>query len=206
MASAYRLRFDYTKLDDARKKSLKAILMILLLDGGCEIEVEPVEFPDKLQFSIDSGFTGCNFVVVWDAEKSEYHFSVDALGCFLPIMLSETYAKRLSKLLMSEIGGGVVGDVESRKYTAILDAMEDRIDPDEIERTRNAKCYKENEPVLPRDILPGMMAEIFEKTSPTRSDAVSFAKYYESRLAAHKARTAAHKARTAAHKARTAAH
>ncbi len=100
MASAYKLRFDYAKLDDARKKNLKAILMILLLDGGCEIEVEPVEFPDKLQFAVDSGFTGCTFIVVWDAEKSKYRFLLDAHKCFLPIVLSEAYAKRLSNLLM----------------------------------------------------------------------------------------------------------
>ncbi|MBA7519249.1 hypothetical protein ES705_11335 [subsurface metagenome] len=99
-----------------------------------------------------------------------------------------------------------MGDVESRKYTAILDAMEDRIDPDKIERTRIARCYKENEPILQRDILPVVMAEIFEKTRPTRSDVISFAKYYESRLAAHQARLAAHQARQAAHQARQAAH
>lgn len=100
MASAYKLRFDYAKLDDTRKKSLKAILMVLLLDGGCEIEVKPVEFPDKLQFTVDSEFAGCSFVVVWDAEKSEYRFLVDAHKRFLPIVLSEPYAKSLSKVLM----------------------------------------------------------------------------------------------------------
>jgi hypothetical protein len=100
MASAYKLRFDYAKLDDARKKSLTAILEILLLDGGCEVEVESVESPDELQFTIDSELGGCGFVVVWDAEKSVYYFLVDAHKCLLPFVLSETCAKRLSKLLI----------------------------------------------------------------------------------------------------------
>ncbi|MBA7537523.1 hypothetical protein ES705_29792 [subsurface metagenome] len=100
MKSKYNLRFDYAKLDDVRKKNLKAILMILLLDGGCEIEVQPVEFPDELQFNIDSDFDGCGFVVVWDAEKSKYRFLVDTYKYLLSFVLSETYAKRLSKLLM----------------------------------------------------------------------------------------------------------
>ncbi len=100
MASAYKLRFDYAKLDDARKKNLSAILMILLFDGGRKIEVEPVEFPDKLQFSIDSECVGCGFVVVWDAENSKYRFLVDAQKCLLWVVLSGACAKRLSKLLM----------------------------------------------------------------------------------------------------------
>lgn len=50
------------------------------------------------------------------------------------------------------------------------------------------KWLIEDEPVLLRDILPAVMAEIYEKTNPNRSDVISFAKYYESRLAAQQAR------------------
>ncbi len=58
---------------------------------------------------------------------------------------------------------------------------------------RQAKIWRlENELVLLRDILPVVMAELFEKTSPARSDVKLFAKYYESRLAAQQARPAAH--------------
>ncbi|MBA7519251.1 hypothetical protein ES705_11337 [subsurface metagenome] len=100
MASAYELRFDYEKLDDARKKSLDAVLAILLSDGGCKIEVEPVEFPDELRFNIETCFGGCGFVVVWDAEKSTYRFLIDAHKYLLSFVLSDTCGKRLSELLM----------------------------------------------------------------------------------------------------------
>lgn len=101
MATDYELRFDCGKLDDARKESLDAILATLLLDDGCKIEVEPVEFPDELQFNIETGFGGCDFVVVWDAEKSKYRFLFDAHKYLLSFVLSGTCAKRLSKLLRS---------------------------------------------------------------------------------------------------------
>ncbi len=51
----------------------------------------------------------------------------------------------------------VVSDIESRRFTAVLDAMDERIDPEKIERTRIAKYLVENEPVLIRDLLPEVM-------------------------------------------------
>ncbi len=107
---------------------------------------------------------------------------------------------------VGQIEGDIVSDIESRKFTAVLDAMEEHIDPDKIERTIIAKCLIENEPVLMCDILPAVMAELFEKTSSARLDVISIVKYYESRLAAHQARPAAHQARPAAHQARSAAY
>jgi hypothetical protein len=101
-----------------------------------------------------------------------------------------------------------VSDIESRRFTAVLDAMEEHIDPEKIERTiiANAKYRIGNEPVLLRNVLPVVMAELFEKISPARLDVISIVKYYESRLAAYQARPAAHQARPAAHQARPAAH
>lgn len=48
-----------------------------------------------------------------------------------------------------------MSDIESRRFTAVLDAMEERIDPEKIERMRiaNVMYRTENEPVLMRDIL-----------------------------------------------------
>jgi hypothetical protein len=62
------------------------------------------------------------------------------------------------RVTLSDIRRGI----ESRRFTAILDAMEDRIDPDKIERTRiaNAKYRIETKPVLIRDILPKVMNDI----------------------------------------------
>jgi len=76
----------------------------------------------------------------------------------------------------------------------------------DIESRNSARYSIENEPILLRDILPAVMAELFEKTNPTRSDVISFAKYYESRPATHQARPAAHQARLPAHQARLPAH
>ncbi|MBA7542455.1 hypothetical protein ES705_34776 [subsurface metagenome] len=100
MASAYELRFDYAKLDDARKKNLTAILEILLLDGGCQIEVSPVDFPDKFQFGIYAGFNSCGFVLVWDDEKSGFYFLKKNFETLLLCVVSERCMKMLSKLLV----------------------------------------------------------------------------------------------------------
>ena len=51
----------------------------------------------------------------------------------------------------------IVSDIESRRFTAVLDAMDERLDPEKIERTRIAKYLVENEPVLIRDLLPEVM-------------------------------------------------
>ncbi|MBA7530527.1 hypothetical protein ES705_22735 [subsurface metagenome] len=59
------------------------------------------------------------------------------------------------------IKGDIVSDIESRKFTAVLDAMDERLDPGKIERTRIAKYLTENEPVLLRNVLPAVIAELF---------------------------------------------
>jgi len=95
------LRFEISELDSVRKKSLQAILFVLLLESECKIEVSPVEFPDKFQFGIYAGLNNnCGFVLVWDDEKSGFYFLKKSFETVLSRFLSDEGTKMLSKLLV----------------------------------------------------------------------------------------------------------
>lgn len=92
--------FDITELDSVRKKSLQAILFVLLLESSCEVEVSPVEFPDKFQINVERGLDGCGFGLVWDDEKSGFYFERKKFEIVLSAFVSDSGMKMLSKLLV----------------------------------------------------------------------------------------------------------
>ncbi len=70
-----------------------------------------------------------------------------------------------------EIEGDIVSDFESRRFTAVLDAMDERLDPEKIERTIIAKYLVENEPVLIGDLLPEVMFYLPQRQRRCRANA-----------------------------------
>lgn len=68
--------FDFAQLELVKRENLQSLLDDIQLGNEVEIEVDAIEFPDKIRVALhltfEGGWYSCSFPVFWDDEKLSY--------------------------------------------------------------------------------------------------------------------------------------